>query len=424
MGLIKAFTGAVGGALADTWLEAITPDGIDNTVIMKQGVQKSDKRSSNTKGTANVISNGSKILVPENVCMLTVDNGKITNIVTDPGQYVFESKSAPSIFTSGIANTAKDAVERFMHGGQQASEQRVVYINLQPLPGIPFGTATPMPYPDPRYNTTIDLRFYGTFEIQIKGAENAVRFYTEAAGKGAGDVTVTSLFKSEQYKSEFLMAMMQALSVLSSQGVSYNQIGMKLMELTQNVRDATEQNWQRRGFTITSVGMGPVTISDEAKELLKERLKADTMLGGDVQRAMMAGAVGRSMEAAAGNAGGAAIGFYGMNAAQSAGAGILGQFAPHPSPAATAPATVTAGWTCTCGNAGNTGKFCSQCGKQKPAPAQGAGWTCSCGQSGNTGKFCGNCGKSAPQADWTCSCGNVNSAGTKFCGNCGKQNGQ
>ena len=196
MGLIKAISGSVGGALADTWLEAITPGVIDNTFIMKQGVQKSDRRGSNTKATPNVISNGSKILVPENTCMLTIDNGKITNIVSDPGQYVFESKSAPSIFTSGIADAAKDAVQRFMHGGQQASEQRVVYVNLQPLPGITFGTATPMPYPDPRYNTTIDLRFYGTFEIQIRDAESAVRFYTEAAGKSGGDITVSSLFKT------------------------------------------------------------------------------------------------------------------------------------------------------------------------------------------------------------------------------------
>ena len=33
-----------------------------------------------------------------------------------------------------------------------------------------------------------------------------------------------------------------------------------------------------------------------------------------------------------------------------------------------------AGWTCACGKV-NTGKFCIECGKQKPAD----GWTCSCG---------------------------------------------
>ena len=38
---------------------------------------------------------------------------------------------------------------------------------------------------------------------------------------------------------------------------------------------------------------------------------------------------------------------------------------------ATAPDTGThqTGWTCSCGQTGNTGKFCANCGSPKPAPA-------------------------------------------------------
>ena len=74
--------------------------------------------------------------------------------------------------------------------------------------------------------------------------------------------------------------------------------------------------------------------------------------------------------------------------------------------------SVQTGWKCSCGAEGNTGKFCSECGKPKAEP-----WTCSCGQE-NTGKFCSECGKAKPEA-WTCSCGTVNSG--KFCSECGKK---
>ena len=53
-----------------------------------------------------------------------------------------------------------------------------------------------------------------------------------------------------------------------------------------------------------------------------------------------------------------------------------------------------AGWTCSCGHAGNTGKFCAECGKPQQAAAP-EGWTCSCGAV-NQGKFCANCGAKKP----------------------------
>lgn len=52
------------------------------------------------------------------------------------------------------------------------------------------------------------------------------------------------------------------------------------------------------------------------------------------------------------------------------------------------------GWTCTaCGQTDNTGNFCANCGRARPA----GDWTCvNCGQAGNTGNFCINCGAAKP----------------------------
>ncbi len=421
MGLIKALTGALGGALGDTWKEAIHCEAMSNSVILRNGTKmhQGSNRTSNTKGTENIISNGSVIMVEENTCMLTLDNGKITNIVTEPGRYTLDNSSAPSIFAGQIKDSAKEFLQRFTYGGTPGMEQRVVYINLQKLPGIRFGTSTPVPYFDPKYNTSIDLRFFGTFEIQIPDAEYAVRFYQQVASKGvnSGDMTVSSIFNSEQYKQEFIQAMTEALGNLSNEGVFYSQISTKLSQLTQHVQEATVNSWQQRGFVVTNIGMQAPTITDDSKKLLGDRLKADTMLDPNVQKAMMAGSVARGIEAAAGNEAGAMMGFMGMNMAQTAGGNIMGQMNTAADQYNQQQAQAN-GWKCSCGTM-NTGAFCSSCGNKKPEP-----WTCSCGAQ-NTGKFCANCGASkegtpaAPKApaEWTCSCGKKNTG--KFCAECG-----
>lgn len=425
MGLIKAAVGALGGTLGDSWKESIHCGAMGNSVILRTGTKmnKDSGRTSNTKGTENVISNGSVIMVEENTCMLTLDNGKITNIVTEPGSYTLDNSSAPSIFAGQIKDSAKDFIKRFTYGGTPSYEQRVVYINLQKLPGIRFGTSTPVPYFDPKYNTSIDLRFFGTFEIQIPDAEYAVRFYQEVASKGvlAGDMTVSSIFDSNQYKQEFIQAMTEALGMLSTQGVFYSMISTRLTELTQNVQTATVNNWQQRGFMVTNIGMGAPTLTDESKKLLGDRLKADTMLDPNVQQAMMAGSVARGIESAAANEGGAMMGFMGMNMAQQAGGNVLGQMTANAQQFNQQQAQEQAkanSWKCSCGTV-NTGAFCSACGNKKPEP-----WVCSCGTQ-NTGKFCSNCGTSkegaAPAAavpsEWVCSCGKTNTG--KFCAECG-----
>ena len=59
MGILKAVAGAIGGGLADSWLEVVEPDNMTATTVCTRGVQVSNKRSSNKKGNENIISNGS-----------------------------------------------------------------------------------------------------------------------------------------------------------------------------------------------------------------------------------------------------------------------------------------------------------------------------------------------------------------------------
>ena len=82
-----------------------------------------------------------------------------------------------------------------------------------------------------------------------------------------------------------------------------------------------------------------------------------------------------------------------------------------------------AGWDCDCGQKGNKGNFCMNCGARKPQPqAPSDTWDCECGAKGNTGKFCPNCGAKRLEINtgWDCTCGQKNNTG-KFCANCGKK---
>lgn len=85
-------------------------------------------------------------------------------------------------------------------------------------------------------------------------------------------------------------------------------------------------------------------------------------------------------------------------------------------------------WTCSCGQTGIAGKFCSNCGKERVAePISSLMWDCKCGAKGITGNFCSNCGKHRPEKaepdTWDCECGNKRITG-QFCSNCGKKRGE
>ncbi len=150
MGLIKALIGATGGTLADQWKEFFYCEAIEKDILVVKGKKQVGKRSSNTKGSDNIISNGSGIAVADGQCMIIVEQGKIVEVCAEPGEYTYDASTEPSIFVGnlgdGIKNIFKTIGKRFTYGGDTGKDQRDYYFNTKEIVDNKFGTFNPIPF--------------------------------------------------------------------------------------------------------------------------------------------------------------------------------------------------------------------------------------------------------------------------------------
>lgn len=148
MGLIKAALGSVGSVLADQWKEYFYCDSMAANVLVTKGKKRTSSRNSNTKGSDNIISNGSVIAVNEGQCMMIVEQGKIVEFAAEAGEYTWNSSSEPTIFQGGLEGLEgswETLKRRFAFGGDTAKDQRVYFFNLKELVGNKYGTPAPIP---------------------------------------------------------------------------------------------------------------------------------------------------------------------------------------------------------------------------------------------------------------------------------------
>ena len=424
MGLIRAAMGAAGGTLADQWKEYFYCDAIPENVLAVKGQKKTTRRSSNRHGDDNVITDGSVIAVADGQCMLIVDQGKIVDMCAETGEYTYDMSSEPSLFCGslgqGLKNMFGTMANRFTFGGEAPKDQRIYYFNTKELIGNKYGTPSPVPFRvvDQRAGIDIDvgIRCFGEYSYRVS---NPMLFYTNVCGNVSEAYTRDRL--DSQLKTELLTALQPAFAKIGETGIRYSQLPGHTMELADALNEVLSKKWRDlRGIEIVSFGVSSVTADEEDEKMLKELQRNAAFMDPTRAAAHLVGSQGDAMKMAAANKGGAAMAFMGMNMAGQAGGMnaqdlyAMGQQQMQQQAAQQA-ASQPAGWTCSCGHTGNTGKFCGECGAPKPAPA--GEWKCSCGAV-NTGKFCGECGKPRPADEWTCSCGSVNKG--KFCANCGQ----
>lgn len=440
MGLIKAIAGATEGVLADQWREYFYCTAIPQNILVTKGQKRAGGRSSNTKASENIISNGSVIAVADGQCMIIVEQGKVVEVCAEPGEFVYDSSTEPSIFVGSLGESIlsvfKNIGKRFTFGGEPPKDQRVYFFNTKELLGNKYGTPSPVPFRivDERAGIDIDVnvKCFGEYSYRLV---NPILFYTNVCGNVEQDYERSEI--EGQLKSELLTALQPAFARISAMGVRYSAVPGHTTELANALKEELSAQWSElRGIEIQRVGVSSIKADEEDEKMMKELQRNAAFIDPTRAAAYLVGAQGAALQGAAQNAAGAAVGFMGMNMAGQAGGmanpGSLYQMGQEnlkkqdggntSSPAAgmSAAAAGDNAWKCSCGTE-NSGKFCTNCGRPKPED----GWTCpSCGKL-NKGKFCMECGTKKPAGvpQYKCDkCGWEPQKGAmlpKFCPECG-----
>ncbi len=395
MGLISATLSAGGSVLSDQWRDYFYCESLPTEVLLTKGKKKQGK------GNDNIISNGSIVSVNEGQCMILVDQGQITEICAEAGEFVYDTSTEPSIFYGdlgeNIVNSFKEFYKRLSFAGGTAKDQRVYYINTKEIMGNKYGTVNPVPFRVVDTNVgldmDIDIRCHGEYSYRIV---DPVLFYKNIVGN------VKDEFKRDeidsQLKSELLTALQPAFAKISEMGIRYSALPGHTTEIADALNEVLSKKWTGTyGIKISTFGISSVNASEEDEKTIKELQRAGALKNPNMAAATLASAQAQAMQDAAKNtATGPMMAFAGMNMAQQAGGmnaqqlfAMGAQQQPQAAPQM-APQSAGNSWTCSCGNV-NTGNFCPNCGSQRPA----AGWTCSCGTV-NTGNFCTQCGSPRP----------------------------
>lgn len=419
MGLVRAAGAALSTMMGDQWREYFYCNALDNDTLMLKGEKRIGPKSSNTKGADNIISNGALIAVNDGQCMIIVEQGAIVEVCAEPGEFVFDSSTEPSIFYGdlgeNLVNSFKTFVKRFAFGGDTAKDQRIYYFNTKEIIGNKYGTANPVPFRVLDKNIDLDieiaLRAHGEFTFRLM---DPILFYKNLAGNVEKDYKKQEI--ESQLRSELLTKLQPAFARIAESGVRYYQITAHTDELGQILNELLSKSWgEHYGIEMTAFGISSVTAPEEDIEMIKQLQKNAVYRNATMAAANLTAAQADAMRAAASNEStGPMMAFAGMNMANQVGGFNAGNLyamgaeqqnaaavanantpagnaeSPAPAAAASVAGVATASdWTCPkCGHEHNSGKFCSECGTAKAED-----WTCpECGHTGNKGKFCSECG--------------------------------
>lgn len=371
MGLIKAAASAIGSTMHDQWKEAIRCEDMSNDILM---VKKTTENG--------VITNKSTVIVAPGQCAIIYDNGRVIDATAEEGIYTFDSSSTPSFFAGQFGAVFKEMWQRFTYNGASAKQQAVFFFNIKEIIDNKFGTPAPVIYQD----------WSHPIPNQMTGEVTPLRVAVKCFGKYTFKISNPAVFMSEiagtteVYRKTDLVEQMRAEVIASFQNV-LNELGnlkhkvpvLELPSQTDEIKEMMDEKVfdepiRRRGISLVGFSVESVTLDDEsAKKIDDYELSSNAHM----QQGRLVGAYADAVKDAANNANGAANGFMGIGMMNMASGGIMGGTAAGPwqnnegTPNTPMQSNKEqkeeiAEWECSCG-AKNKGKFCTECGKQKPA---------------------------------------------------------
>ncbi|MDD6879114.1 MAG: SPFH domain-containing protein [bacterium] len=350
MGFIKAFTGAFNATLADQWKDFYGPkQGVSATAAIFQAVPQSTNAGvgENTKGSNNIISNGSKIIVPEGTALVTMQDGQITGFIAEAGGFIYQSDdpNSQSLFAGDgiLSSTIKQTWERVKFGGQPGSQQLAFYVNMKEIPNNKFGTQSPIVFYDNFLQTQATVSARGTYTLQIVDPLLFIKNFVpmQYLQPEAQDFDFSDMDNAagQQLFTEVVSGLGQTLSVYSNsdpQGGTLMKIQSDPIGLAKSMQQVVEENYQwtsSRGLKIVRVAMVPPEYDEETTKLYREiqeddrEVRKSARMGAayaNNMAGMMAYDSGQALKNAASNENGAMMGFMGMNIASMQANNIMG----------------------------------------------------------------------------------------------------
>ena len=327
MGFIKAFAGAIGGTFADQWKDYFVPmPGVPATAGIYPAVKQGQNagRGSNTKGSENIITNGSKIVVPEGMTLITMQEGAITGLITEPGGFTYTSddQNSKSIFAGDgfMTSIVKQSWERFKFGGMPGSQQMAFYINQKEIPNNKFGTQTEIYWNDAFLGTQVGAMTRGTYTLKIVDPILFIKNFVPVKYLSDGrifDFADMDNDAGEQLFNEVVSSLSAAFSNYTNdpdKGNRITKIQGDQIGFAKSLSQAVEEGYQwksDRGLEIVKVAIQAIEYDEDTKALLSDVKKADA-LSGARGNSFMQQSVARGMQSAGENGGGSGMAFMGM----------------------------------------------------------------------------------------------------------------
>lgn len=295
MGLMKAAIGSIGGMFADQWKDFLTvPANLEPTAALFPAVPRGTNvnRGSNTRGSHAIVSNGSRIVVPQGYGLLLFQDGELTAFADEPGSYIWNSEDVNSLsvfagdgFTESLV---RQSWERFKFGGRPGSQQLALFVNLKEIPNNKFGTQTEIYWDDAYLNAQVGALTHGTYSIRITDPILFVKEYVPARYLQAQDVfdfTDRTNDAANQLFSEVVGSLAAAFSNYTNNTERNNRITRVQQDavgFAQSLSQIVEDGYQwssSRGLSITKVNIIGIRYDDDTKELLRTVQRADALSG-------------------------------------------------------------------------------------------------------------------------------------------------
>lgn len=347
MGLVKAAFGAIGGTLADQWKDFLTvPVDVRPTAAVFPAVRAGSNagRGSNTQASDAVVTNGSKIVVPEGYGLLLFEDGELTAFASEPGPYTWDSNQvySQSIFAGDEVSTSlvTQSWERFKFGGRPGVQQLALFVSLKELPNNKFGTQAPVYWDDAYFNAQVGAIAHGTYSMLIV---DPIRFVKEVVpatylqGHATFDFTDPSNPVSSQLFAEVVGSLASAFSRYANDTTQHNRISRIQGDsagFARSMSDAVEDlySWTvTRGVTLGKVTIMGIEYDEGTRDLFRTVQRADALDGrranSNLQASVAAGMESAGEQGASGILGmGIAGGSVGLS-------GLMQEPTPSQSPA-------------------------------------------------------------------------------------------